>query len=53
MVVIVILAIWMLWVTLGVTMARKRNRAPWTWGLVCLMFGVFGVMTLALVGEKK
>lgn len=36
---------------LGAEMAKTRNRNTTTWAIVCGLFGVFGVIILALIGK--
>ena len=36
---------------LGSEMAKSRNRGQVTWAIVCALFGIFGVIVLALVGK--
>lgn len=36
---------------LGSEMAKSRNRSQVTWGILCALFGIFGVIVLALIGK--
>jgi amino acid permease len=38
---------------LGVIMAGHRNRNTTVWGVLCALFGVFGLLALVIVGESE
>lgn len=38
---------------LGAEMAKTRNRSTTTWAIVCGLFGIFGVIILALIGKAE
>jgi hypothetical protein len=52
-----ILIIWLalcLWCAIaGFRMAEKRNRDAVAWAVICFLFGLFGIIILAVVGPKS
>jgi hypothetical protein len=38
---------------IGSEMAKRRNRDPLAWGIICVIFGLFGIIVLALVGTHE
>lgn len=34
-------------------MARRRNRDPFLWGVLCFIFGLIGILALAVVGDAR
>jgi len=38
---------------LGAEMAKTRNRNTTTWAIACGLFGILGVIVLALVGKAE
>lgn len=51
--IIITLIVIALFAWLGSEMAKTRNRDPIAWGIVCALFGIFGVCVLALIGKKE
>ncbi len=51
--VVIVLLFWALWIWAGVHMARSRGRDPTTWGIICFLTGVFGVIALAIAGDSR
>ena len=35
----------------GSSLAKTRNRSPVTWGIVCFVIGIFGVIIIAILGK--
>ncbi len=50
---IIFLVVIGLFAWLGSEMAKTRNRSSIVWAIVCALFGVFGVVILALVGKAE
>lgn len=51
MIFVIFLVVGFICAVIGVNMARERNRDPAIWGLICLLFGIFGIIFLAISGE--
>lgn len=48
---LITLVIIALFAWLGSEMAKTRKRGQVTWAILCALFGIFGVITLALIGK--
>ena len=46
-----ILIVYGLFAWVGVEMAKTRNRDKLTWGVICFVFGIFGLLALAFAGK--
>ena len=51
--ILVTLVIIGLFAWLGAEMAKTRNRNTTVWAIACALFGIFGVIVLALVGKAE
>lgn len=50
---IISLVVMSLFAFLGVIMAGHRNRNTTVWGVLCALFGVFGLLALVIIGESE
>jgi hypothetical protein len=50
---LVLLIFGMIFGAIGASMATKRHRNELAWGLICLLFGIFGIFILALLGDQE
>jgi cell division protein FtsW (lipid II flippase) len=50
--IIIVLVIWAAFAVLCAEMARTRNRNTAVWAIMGLLFGVFAVIVLALIGKS-
>ena len=48
---ILVVAMWALFGWLAYTMAEKRGRNPVGWCIAGVLFGIFAIIILALVGD--
>jgi hypothetical protein len=46
-----VVALWVAFVVLAVKMAETRHRDKGTWGVLAFFFGIFAIISLALIGK--
>lgn len=51
--IIITLIIWAFFGWLGYTMAQTRKRNEVLWAFLGVIFGIFAIVVLALIGEAK
>lgn len=51
--IVITIVIWGLMVWGGVALAKQRNRDVTTWGILSLLFGIFAIIALLIMGEAK
>ena len=42
-----------IWAGIGAWMAGEKNRDKLSWGIICFLFGLFGLILLAIAGKKE
>jgi nitrate reductase NapE component len=44
---------WFCLAWLGAEMAKSRNRNPTLWGILFVLFSIFAIIAMAIVGTRK